>query len=1300
MPITELGQDFVKLDGKNYLRWESKMRIRLGKLRLAKFIESQEEILTKIKDLKDSGTVLFDKWLVGSQEAVSVMLEGMTDLIQLDYIDYTDAEELWAALKVKYASETGDTQERLHREFVMLNYTTLPVYIESFKHLVYAMKLSGIKTLENLLVSDFLRKLPAPFNALIHALKCVTDLDLDYCYTRVQSAFDEDPTQFQSHRASFVASKVQDRKETRTCYHCGSVGHLAMRCPKKLAGVPKIARVKTDSNTDIENYWFVDSCASSHMTPNRRSFTCYKPITGYVTVADGTMLPIVGIGKVAVTSCVGGRSNTLQLHDVLHVEGLRESLISVNQLAVHKVFVLFDVNRCTIIHGDDIIGEGSIDNGVYRIASEDTAFMVTIDVDVAHRRFGHVPVDTLKKIDVKLSGKKSFCEVCIEGKSARKVFESHDKVGSGEVPYEIIVSDVAGPFSVPTIDGHVYYVTFTDSLTGYITGYLMKNKSEVADLFEEYEAMSSNRHNRSMKVFRTDNGTEYVNNQMSSYLKSKGILHQKTVRYTPQQNGISERFNRTIMNKVRCLLFDSKCPLSMWGHAFHTAIFLLNRLPRSHCKESPYELEFKRKPKLSMIKRFGCVAMVHVPTELRGKLERRAVRRMMVGYDLLSKAWMVYDSVEGRTQLSRDVDFNEDENYTSGEADDVLEELNNVAPAVNNTDNNAFEPDNVDVSDSEYSDDDNSATSDIEDEPEVAVPHVFDNALDINDGATITRSGRISKPPAIHHTARKVVISNPNIPNTFNQCMSMLDNTKWTNAMREEFDGLVKNATWEYVKLGPNMRPIGNKWVYTEKTDEFGNVVKSKARLVVLGNMQRKDRDYGDTYAPVIHFNSLRTILAVAVEKNLILFQSDVTRAFLNGDIEEKIYMTQPKGFHNGNADEVCLLKKSLYGLKQAPRQWNIKIHSKLVEAGFMRTKTDPCVYIKSSGEKTHIIGLYVDDIIQAATCQGDIDQFNAFLDQSFDIVHFGSPTKVLGVELTQDRENRTISFGLEQFTLNAVEEFIGLNDKTQSTTPQELNSKIKSVVDKSKLVRVDAYRRAIGSLMYISSRTRPDISSAVRVASEHINAPGVDAWKCVNRIFHYLRRTAHYRLTYKQTGSLVVSAFSDADWASCINSRRSVCGSIVQIGGNTVMWRSKKQTTTALSSTESEYMALTDCAKEVVWLRSLLNELDCHQDAASMIWDDNVGCIQLALNEITFSRSKHIDLRHHFIREKVSNGVIRLAYIKTKENVADALTKAIPRMAFEGHVQAFGLCVSRSPKKNTVKRGKVLDIDRNKVVD
>ena len=517
-----------------------------------------------------------------------------------------------------------------------------------------------------------------------------------------------------------------------------------------------------------------------------------------------------------------------------------------------------------------------------------------------------------------------------------------------------------------------------------------------------------------------------------------------------------------------------------------------------------------------------------------------------------------------------------------------------------------------------------------------------------------------------------------NEPISYEECMKLDSDTRqgWKIAMDDEMNSLKKHNTWELVPLPTGRKAITNKWVFKEKLNSDGERDKLKARLVVRGFTQQKDIDYDETFAPVLHFNTFRTILSIATEKNLFMTQMDVSTAFLNGELNEEIYMTQPEGYiDNTHPEYVCKLKKSLYGLKQAPRMWNKRINDFLLKCGFTRSVSDPCLYFKTKGNDIHLIGLFVDDLLQASNKKELLEETRKLLESEFKMTYQGAPSQCLGIEIERDSEKGETKLLLSRYTKDLLTRF-GMEKCNSAQTPQEINGKIIKARKEDPVIDGENYRQLVGSLIYLASRTRPDISCAVRAVSEHLGHPTNASWLAAKRILRYLAGTVNYGLLYSRSADGTdIHGISDADWGGCVNTRRSTTGNLVYMGKNLIMWKSTKQHTVALSSTEAEYLGITDTMKDLLWLKNLLVEIQyITEDQSLRLLGDNAGSLDLARNQVTLSRSKHIDIRHHFIRQHVENGDVKIVHIPGKENIADVLTKGLGKIAFNRCLASLGM--------------------------
>jgi hypothetical protein len=473
------------------------------------------------------------------------------------------------------------------------------------------------------------------------------------------------------------------------------------------------------------------------------------------------------------------------------------------------------------------------------------------------------------------------------------------------------------------------------------------------------------------------------------------------------------------------------------------------------------------------------------------------------------------------------------------------------------------------------------------------------------------------------------------------------------------------------VDLPKGRKAVKCRWVYKLKRDTHGNINRYKARLVAKGFTQKEGIDYHETFAPVAKMTTVRALLSLAAANDWEIHQMDVNTAFLYGDLAEEIYMEQPEGFENGTG--VCRLRKSLYGLKQAPKVWNGKLDSFLKRLGFQRSPEDHCLYWHS--ERNVVILVYVDDIL---ICTPNADELVALKQQfnaEFDMKDLGELQHFLGIAITRNRGKRTISLCQKAY-IESVLEKTGMATCNPVSTPMETNKPL-TAAEHEEPASENAYRMAVGLVMYAMTCTRPDIAFAVTAVSRFSHAPKASHWQAVKRILRYLQGTKDYELTYGSISNAndELIAYSDADFAGDLLGRKSTSGTLCLLHGGAISWKSKLQGTVAGSTVEAEYMALYQTTSEAIWLRRLLVGLGYqHGENAVTVYVDNQGAIKLAHNPEHHQRSKHFDIKYHFNREAISNGQTKLVYCPTANMVADTLTKALPKPKHREFSELMGL--------------------------
>ena len=491
------------------------------------------------------------------------------------------------------------------------------------------------------------------------------------------------------------------------------------------------------------------------------------------------------------------------------------------------------------------------------------------------------------------------------------------------------------------------------------------------------------------------------------------------------------------------------------------------------------------------------------------------------------------------------------------------------------------------------------------------------------------------------------------------EALASRDKAKWRDAMEKEMESLHTNDVWDLVKLPKDRKAVGSKWVFKLKVGPDGLVERHKARLVAQGFSQKHGLDYDETFSPVVRFESLRTVIALAVQNGMKLHQMDVTTAFLNGELEEEVYMKQPEGFAaKGQEDLVCKLKRSIYGLKQSPRCWNSALDNQLKQMGFVQVKGDPCLYMASEGEM-FFIAVYVDDIVLAGKSNKQIAEVKQTLAKQFQVKDMGELHYFLGVKVVQDKESGGVCIGQPVYAANILQKF-GMEHVKPVNTPVDSSMKLVKATEEDECVDQKLYQSAVGSLLYLSTATRPDITYAVSNMAKYSAKPTKQHWIAVKRIMRYLKGTLNYGLLYSKDGSTECVGFSDADWGGDLDDRKSTSGYLFQLSGAAVSWRSKKQTCVALSTAEAEYMALASAAQEAMWLRQLTTDLKSKPTGATVIFEDNQSAIGMAKNPQFHGRSKHIAIKYHFIRENVCNNTVELRYCRTNDMIADMLTKGL----------------------------------------
>ena len=499
---------------------------------------------------------------------------------------------------------------------------------------------------------------------------------------------------------------------------------------------------------------------------------------------------------------------------------------------------------------------------------------------------------------------------------------------------------------------------------------------------------------------------------------------------------------------------------------------------------------------------------------------------------------------------------------------------------------------------------------------------------------------------------------NPDEPKFYQQALNRPDSDKWISAMDDELEALDKNKTWIIVDTPTNRKIVNCMWVFKIKHASDGSIERYKARLVARGDSQVAGTDYDELFAPVVRFDSLRLLLAISASRQWRPRQLDVKTAFLYGLLKEEIYMRLPEQLRVDG--KVCKLQRCLYGLKQSPREWYARLTNYLLPYGFAISIFDPCVLIHESGNL--FIAIYVDDISIFGPSDSLTERIISALQTEFEVKDLGQLHWLLGIKIEFTDSAITLS---QETYIDKILDKYGMTDCNSLSTPLDPNIQLREGTLEEQIDDISVYQQIIGSLMYAVTGTRPDLAYAVTHLSQFNSNPSKLHLAAAKRILRFLKGTRDTKLTYLTKQPLILESFCDASYGNCLDTRRSFWGYLFQLGSATISWRSRRQRSVATSTTEAEYMALSNTSKHHLWTLRALSEL-LHLEIPAAIRCDNMGSIDIAENPRINDRSKHIDIHYHAVRELLQSGQISIVHVDGKQNLADICTKALPQAVRE----------------------------------
>ena len=1320
-------------DEKNYELWEIKFlgHLRLQGLKSTILNEPvYEDVEESEEDRAARAAEDADKNEEVYAELIQLLDDKSLSLVMRDAAD--DGRKALKILRDHYAGKGKPRVISLYTELTSLQIgasETITDYIIRAETAITALRNAEETLSDGLLIAMILKGLPESFKPFaIHVTQSDEKITFAEFKTKLRSF--ESTEKFGANSGDDSVMKVKGKDynvKLLACFNCGQKGHRARECTatghreqsrwcsfckssthkdancRRRGGrrddvkqavdeedhgdhhtfAFKVGQVDSDSGGVLKQRGLmVDTGATSHIVTDEGKFQSFdeqfEPRKHVLELADGVRASGIALKRGAAKVWLRdntGREVETELTGALYVPSFPQDIFSVRAATSKGATVVFKEGQNKLIHKNGT----TFDIKVYdRLFYLNTVNEENVDIDECHGCYdiktwheilGHCNYEDVLKLQnvtegMAIKGKVDIshltCEVCTEGKFAQS--RSREPDAKAKNALDLVHTDLSGPIDPTAKDGFRYTLAFTDDYSGAVFVYFLKSKSDTVKATEKFIADVSPY--GKIKCMRSDNGTEYTSSHFQTLLSKNAIRHETSAPYSPHQNGTAERNWRTLFEMARCMLIESNLPKELWTYAVMTAAVVRNRCYNKRGGQTPYQMLTGKKPNLSKMKTFGSPCYAY--KQDKKKLDSRCEKGIFVGYDKNSPAYLVFYPNTGKVVKNRLVKFitkSVSESQTQTEQD-----IGDDNFSVRRVLNSQPKLEKVEI-----------PKESIENKTECDLGNIETDEGQSSQ-ATTTYPKRERRPPQYLKDYECQVKSEDqeeltldycyrvicDVPKTVKEAMTSPNAQLWSKAMEEEIDSLRENDTFTLTTLPEGKHAVGGRWVYTIKENPEKTY---KARYVAKGYSQVSGIDYKETFSPTANMTSVRSLMQIAVQHNLEVHQMDVKTAYLHAPIDCELYMEQPEGFKvKSETGEklVCKLNKSLYGLKQSGRNWNKMLHDFLSENGFIQNPADHCVYSRetSNGEKIILI-IWVDDLIIAGSGSQTIQNVKELLGSKFKMKDLGKLKNFLGIDFTQiDGE---IKMNQKRYITKILQRF-DMSDCKARSTPCEY----KLNFDKEgESVDQKRYREVVGSLIYVMTCTRPDLSYIVSKLSQHLAEPKEQHMVTAKHVLRYLKGTVEQELCYKRSDSkLKLFSYCDADWAADQNDRKSTTGYCFSLckTGPIISWKSKKQATVALSTCEAEYMALAAATQECFYLVQLLkgmvNDLDFVEPVT--IFEDNQGAIALSKNLVCRQRCKHVVITYHFVRSAVSDGNISIEYCPTTDMVADIFTKPVTRVTME----------------------------------
>lgn len=1273
--------------------------------------------------------------------------------------------DMWSKLRAVYEKESNVSAHLLQQRFFNLQYKeSMSTFLSNIEEVRGKLSRLGEEIPDSMVITKVIMSLPPAFHHFSSAWESVAKdtQTLQYLTSRllieeerlqaneetqalrvfgpVKKGNINQPECFICHKRGHLARECSRRKE-RECFSCHKVGHKAVNCWKKnndkRHGNTTQNGFIAGASGDREDCWYLDTGASRHMCWNRELFTELQEHSVHqsVVIGDGNVLDVKGIGKVNVQAKVGHKLIDSTLSNVFYVPELKYNLFSVG-CALDKGFVMTSNNKkCEIVDSQGNVRAVAIRHDklftmLFQTQCTNQTQMSKVlkcemtDCFVAkrveslyewHLKLAHQNAEYcrqyLNKNSIKFIDESFVCEKCVSGKQCRKSFPRSESRATKVL--QLVHADVCGPMEVPSMGGTRYFLLLKDDYSSLRVVYFLKYKSEVKLCIEKFIASAERETGCRVCVIRSDNGLEFVNREVGEMLQRRGIVHQRTVNYTPEQNGRAEREMRTLVEAARSMI--TGMGKHFWAEAVNTVAYIINRTgPSQTPGKTPYELFYGKAATSIQFQMFGSRVAVHVPKQKRLKWDPKSHTGIFIGYGDGVKGYRVYFPSGNKIEVVRDVIFlpqevshvkgmqmvenehEEDKRSLNGVSQENVEhgggeseerskvneerlKANEERLKVNEersklNEERSKENESSEVNEEEKESDER-LVQNVEAVSECSEGNEDFKSADENSESPHVR-GRpdglrnkrlLKKPKRLEDYMVLVADVEGDEPRTYEQAISCeIEGKKWKEAIENEVSALEENKTWVSVNsVPPGVKVIDCKWVFKRKRCEQGDVTTYKARLVARG-FQQRDVDMHEIYSPVAKLSSVRLFMSVCGMLKIKVFQLDVCSAFLYGDIDCDVYIKTPRGI---NCNETVLkLNKSLYGLKSSPKNWNVKFDTVMMSMVFQRSEFEHCLYVKVTDKCKVYLLVYVDDLLLAGTDHNEVLRVQKCLNEKFKMKDLGPISYFLGIHVKQDIQNNTFVLSQSTYLKNLLVKNNMYKCKPVST-PMDANfdhSVLKREGSESEEIE-NKCRSLIGGLMYAMLCTRPDLSICISILSRYQSCASNDLWIALKRVLRYVQGTLNLSLVFKSDDKKVILGYVDSDWAGDKVDRKSTAGYAFKVFGCTISWMSRKQEAVALSSTEAEYVAISLAVSEACWIQNMISDFRLYKDKVNVtLFEDNQGAIKVCKSSFYHTKLKHVDIRVHFVRNKIKENNIQIEYISTKEQLGDILTKPVVKLLFE----------------------------------